>query len=122
MTQHSYRHTDDRFNALSDRDNFWGPLIGFRPEKTRCISVARALAITGMLGAFYGMLLNFSLVLLWRHTSYHVPPVYVMPALLTLTYFVMFQITLGPAWNRRARQLARRAGYIASVRNPQSER
>jgi len=39
----------------------------------------------------------------------------VMPSILTLTYFVAFQLTLGPAWNRRARLMVRRDGYLQSI-------
>ena len=115
MAQHAQRDTDERFNDLSDRDAFWGPLLGFRPEKKRCISSLRALTIAATLGGFYGMLLNLVLALLCRHTSQHVPPVYMMPGMLTLTYFIAFQLTLGPAWNRRAKLMVRRDGYLDSI-------
>lgn len=38
-----------------------------------------------------------------------------MPTVLTLTYYVAFQLTLGPAWNRRARLLVRREDYLHSI-------
>ena len=116
MAQKADRHTDERFNELSDSDSFWGPLIGFRPEQRRCISNTRALSICLMLGAFYGLLLDLILVLICRSNAQPVPPVFVMPTILTLTYFVIFQFTLGPAWNRRARLIVRREGYLESLR------
>jgi hypothetical protein len=115
MAQHAQRDTDERFNELSDRDAFWGPLIGFRPEKNRCISSFRALAMATVLGGFYGMLLNLALALLCRHSAQRVPALYMMPSILTLTYFVAFQLTLGPAWNRRAKLIVRRDGYLQSI-------
>ena len=64
MAQHAQRDTDERFNELSDRDAFWGPLLLFRPEKKRCISSFRAFVMAATLGAFYGMLLNLVLWLI----------------------------------------------------------
>ena len=115
MAQHAQRDTDERFNELSDRDAFWGPLLLFRPEKKRCISSFRALAMATTLGAFYGMLLNLALALICRHSAQRLPALYLMPSILTLTYFVAFQLTLGPAWNRRARLMVRRDDYLQSI-------
>lgn len=122
MAQHAQRETDERFNQLSDRDAFWGPLLAFRPEKRRCISGSRSLAMAATLGGFYGMILNLALALIFRKiTHQHLPSVLMMPAILTLTYWVAFQLTLGPAWNRRARLLLRREGYLASIGRPREE-
>jgi len=115
MAQRAQREFDERFNELSDKDAFWGPLLPFRPEKNRCIGKFRALTMATMLGSFYGMLLNFALVLLCRSSGQRLPALYMMPATLTLTYFVAFQLTLAPAWNRRAKLLVRRAGYLQSI-------
>jgi hypothetical protein len=115
MAQHAQRDTDERFNELTDKESFWGPLLAFRPEKKRCISSFRALTMASVLGAFYGMLLNLVLALICRHTGQRVPALHMMPAILTLTYFVAFQLTLGPAWNRRAKLLERREGYMHSI-------
>jgi len=115
MAQHAQRDTDERFNELSDKDAFWGPLLVFRPEKKRCISSFRAFTMAATLGMFYGMLLNLALALLCRHSGHAVPAVHLMPSMLTLTYFVAFQLTLGPAWNRRARLMMRRDGYLDSI-------
>jgi len=115
MAQHAQREADERFNELSDKDAFWGPLLAFRPDKRRCISSFRVLTMAATLGGVYGMLLNFALALICRHTAQRVPAVYLMPAMLTLTYFVAFQLTLGPAWNRRAKLLVRREGYLESI-------
>lgn len=115
MAQQAQREIDERFNDLSDKDAFWGPLLSFRPEKKRCISSFRALTMASVLGAFYGMLLNLILALICRHSSQRVPALYMMPSILTLTYFVAFQLTLGPAWNRRAKLMARRDGYLQTI-------
>ena len=122
MAQQAHRDTDERFNDLSDRDQFWGPLLGFRPDKKRIISSARVLAMACTLGGFYGMLLNLVLALLLRRSEQHLPAVFVMPAMLTATYFALFQLTLGPAWNRRARLMMRREGYLQSIGRTPNER
>jgi hypothetical protein len=114
MAQQVHRETDERLNELSDRDAFWGPLLSFRPEKHHCISAGRALVLTSLVGGFYGMLLNLMLAMICRH-GHPMPPVYGAPLVLTLTYFVAFQLSIGPAWNRRARLLVRRADYLQST-------
>jgi hypothetical protein len=114
MAQQVHREIDERLNELSDKDAFWGPLLSFRPEKKRCISAGRVLMLTSLVGGFYGMVLNVMLALICRH-SRAVPPVYGAPLVLTFTYFVAFQLSLGPAWNRRARLLVRRADYLQSI-------
>jgi hypothetical protein len=122
MAQQAQRDGDERLNELSDRDAFWGPLLAFRPEKRRCISGARALTMAASLGGFYGMLLNLVLALILRKGAHHhLPSVLIMPAVLTFTYFVAFQLTLGPAWNRRARLMLRRDGYLDSIGRARDE-
>ncbi|HYP77314.1 MAG TPA: hypothetical protein VER12_15195 [Polyangiaceae bacterium] len=115
MAQHAQREFDERLNELSDKDAFWGPLLPFRPDKKRCISSFRALTMAAILGGFYGMLLNLVVVMICRHTGQRVPALHLMPSILTLTYFVAFQLTLGPAWNRRAKLMVRRDGYLDSI-------
>jgi len=116
MAQQAQRELDERLNQLSDKDTFWGPLLPFRPEKNQCISSFRAMTMAAILGGFYGMLLNLILALICRQTAQRVPALYLMPSMLTSTYFVAFQLTLGPAWNRRARLIARRNGYLQRIR------
>ena len=115
MAQHAQRDSDERLNQLSDQNAFWGPLLAFRPEKNRCISQLRAMTMACAFGGFYGMLLNFGLSFLCRATGHHAPSLYGVPLVLSFTYLVGFQFTLGPAWNRRARLLARREGFMHSI-------
>lgn len=118
MAQQAQRDLDERFNELSDRDAFWGPLLAFRPDKRECIGNLRALGMASVLGGFYGMMLNIMLAFICRRTGHHLPPLVLMPSVLTLTYLVAFQLTLGPAWNRRARLMLRREGYLQSIGRP----
>jgi hypothetical protein len=115
MAQQVHREIDERLNELSDKDAFWGPLLSFRPEKNCCLGVGRVLTLTSLVGGFYGMVLNLMLAMICRH-SQAMPPVYGAPLVLTFTYFVAFQLSLGPAWNRRARLLIRRADYLQSIK------
>ena len=121
MAQQAQRDLDERFNELSDRDAFWGPLLAFRPERRECIGQLRAFTMASVLGVFYGMVLNIMLALICRRTGHHLPPLFLMPGVLTLTYLVAFQLTLGPAWNRRARLMVRREGYLQSIGRPSAD-
>ena len=115
MAQQAQREIDERLNELSDKDAFWGPLLAFRPDKRQCISSFRAMTMAAILGSFYGMLLNLVLALICRHSTQRIPALYMMPSILTSTYFIAFQLTLGPAWNRRAKLITRRDGYLQSI-------
>jgi hypothetical protein len=106
--------TDKRYNELSDNDDLWGPFVGFRPAKNQAFSRLRAFSLIAAFGSVYGMLLNFAIALASRHG--HLPRVYIVPTTLTLIAFAAFQLTLGPAWNRRACLLARRDQYLAQIR------
>jgi hypothetical protein len=121
MAQQAFNHRDERLNEVTDRDALWGPFVGFRPEKNRCFSELRVLALALAVGSSYGLLLNLGLALVLRLVGHHPPSVYGVPLLLTLTYFVGFRFTLGPAWNRRARLLARRADYMQSIGRPSDQ-
>jgi hypothetical protein len=113
--------SDERLNELSDRDALWGPLLSFRPDKSRHFSGARVFTLAVVVGGFYGLLLNLGLAMICRLSGQHAPSVYGVPSLLTFTYFAGFQLTLGPAWNRRARLLVRRADYLQSIGRPSDQ-
>jgi hypothetical protein len=115
MAQQTFNQSDERLNQITDHDPFWGPFIAFRPEKNRYFSRFRALALATTVGGVYGALLNVGLAVLCRLSGQHAPSIYGVPLVLTLTYLVGFQLTLGPAWNRRARLLVRRADYLQSI-------
>ena len=121
MAQQAFHPSDERLNAVTDRDELWGPLLGFRPEKRRCFSAARVLGVALVAGGFYGLLLNLGLALICRITGHPAPSLFGVPLVLTFTYFVGFQLTLGPAWNRRARLLVRRADYMHSIGRPSDQ-
>jgi hypothetical protein len=113
---------DDRLNHFNDQDEMWGPLLFLRPERHQPMSVLRVLAISGLLGSFYGMLGNVVLGLLARGGSGGKPSVVMMPLLLTAVYFVCAQISLAPAWNRRARLVSRKQSWAELTRRPAPSR
>jgi hypothetical protein len=115
MTHWEHSETDRRYNELSDSDGIWGPFVCFRPKKNQPISHLRALALIGAFCSVYGMLLNFAIAL--GSHGHHFPKVYVIPTTLTLITYVAFELTLGPAWNRRAFLLARRDQFLAQTRH-----
>ena len=109
---------DERLNHFSDSDEMWGPLLFLRPAERQVMSPARVLLITGLLGAFYGMLANVVLALLARTGPVGKPSPLMMPALLTAMYFVCAQLSIVGAWNRRARALSRRLDWVELTRRP----
>jgi hypothetical protein len=121
MAQQAFNHSDEWLNELTDRDALWGPLVSFRPEKNRCFTGLRVAALAATTGGFYGAMLGLALAMVCRIAGLHLPPPYAVPLLLTLTYFVGFQFTLGPAWNRRARLMVRRADYMQSIGRPSDQ-
>src|SRR5205823_209789 len=86
MTQQAFHHTDERLNAVTDRDELWGPLLSFRPEKRCCFSAARVLGIATVAGSVYGLLLNLALGIICRLCGHHAPPLLGVPMVLTFTY------------------------------------
>ncbi|HEY5375559.1 MAG TPA: hypothetical protein VIK01_17890 [Polyangiaceae bacterium] len=100
---------------MSDNEALWGPLLSFRPEKARRFGAERAVLLAVLFGGFYGLLLSLMIALICRAIGRPPPLIYAAPSVLTFFAFVGFEFTLGPAWNRRARLLARREGYLRSV-------
>lgn len=121
MDRQAFRHTDERLNEVSDKDALWGPLVSFRPAKNQCFTAARVLALAATFGGFYGLFLDLMLAFICKVTRHPMPHGYVIPLLLTFTYFAGVQLTLGPAWNRRARLLIRRADYLQSIGRPSDQ-
>ncbi len=105
--------TDRRYNELSDSDGVWGPFVCFRPDKSRPFTRLRAFALIAAFCSVYGMLLNFAIAI-GSHQQ-HLPKVYAIPITLTLILFAAFELTLGPAWNRRAFLISRRDRYLAQT-------
>ena len=115
MDNRSYR-ADERLNQFSDNDEMWGPLLFLRPTQRQVMSPARVLLLATLLGLFYGMLGNVMLALMAKAGPGGKPPLWAMPALLTVMYFVCAQLSIVAAWNRRARATSRRLDWVALTR------
>ena len=118
MDKRTFR-ADDRLNELNDRDDMWGPLLFLRPERHQPLTSSRALLLSALLGGFFGMLGNVMLGLMLQVGEHRGrPAIWLMPALLTVMYFVCGQLSLGAAWNRRARLLSRRLDWAELTGRP----
>jgi len=117
MDKRTFR-ADEKLNQLSDRDAGWGPLLFLRPERHQPLGAGRVLLIAASLGGFYGMLGNVVLSLIAHAGAVGKPPPLLMPALLTVMYFVCAELSVVAAWNRRARLLARRLDWAELTGRP----
>jgi hypothetical protein len=117
MDNRTFR-ADDKLNQLNDRDDMWGPLLFLRPERHQVMTPTRVLALSALLGGFFGMLGNVALGLLANAGEGYRPHVLMMPGLLTAMYFVCAELSLVAAWNRRARLLSRRIDWAELTGRP----
>jgi hypothetical protein len=99
--------SDRVFTDFCDRDANWGPLLFLRPAREARISAARTGLGALILGLPYGLLATILLSLLARAVAQPAPSLAHFPLLLTLGYWLVAQLTLARAWNRRAERLAR---------------
>lgn len=90
-----------------DHDANWGPLLFLRPERQEKMSTIRTAAGAVLLGLPYGLLATILLALCARAMARPAPSLFLFPLALTLGYWLVAQVTLARAWNRRAARLAR---------------
>ena len=90
-----------------DHDANWGPLLFLRPERREKMSALRTAAGAVLLGLPYGLFAAILLALFSRFMARPAPGLFMFPLLLTLGYWLVAQVTLARAWNRRAARLAR---------------
>jgi hypothetical protein len=98
---------DSVFTEFCDRDSNWGPLLFLRPTQGKRIGVARTVAGAVLLGLPFGLFATILLTLCARVLARPAPALVEFPLLLTLGYWLVAQLTLARAWNRRAARLAR---------------
>jgi membrane protein YdbS with pleckstrin-like domain len=98
---------DDLVIDFCDTDVKWGPFLFLRPERARRLGIWRIAGMSGIFGLFFGLLGSIALALVARGLDRPVPPLAAFPAALTLLYFAVCQLTIVPAWNRRAERLSR---------------
>lgn len=107
MLDHDPSTTDQFFTDYCDAEGNWGPLLVFRPRREETLSVVRVLAMSLLLGVSFGLLGDVLLLLAARVLDKTPSSPFSLPAVLTLAYFVVGQLTIAPAWNRRAERLRR---------------
>lgn len=88
-------------NKLSDSETEWWPFQFLRPAREERLGFARALALAVLNGAPLGLAAN-ALTSLAGKTIH---PVF-FPAIMTLSFFALYQATIAFFWNRRAERLA----------------
>lgn len=113
--------TENKLNELADRDREWGPFLFLRPKRHARIGFFRALALSCLIGIFFGMGANVIVAVLARAMEKPFPPVYAIPGALTLLYFIVFRFTVGAAWNRRAKRLGHLKAFVEDSEQARSE-
>jgi hypothetical protein len=103
--------SDQVFTDFCDHDRNWGPLLFLRPPQVERISPLRTAAGALLLGLPYGLFATIVLALFAHLFSRPLPSLLPFPLLLTLGYWLVAQVTLARAWNRRATRLARLARW-----------
>ena len=76
-------------NDISDRDEQWGPLLFLRPARHAPMGWLRTGVLAILLGGLFGMAGSIVLALMARGLGRPLPSVYLMPAALTVVYFLV---------------------------------
>ena len=109
MPNQSNSHTDELFTRVVDSDEQWGPLLFLRPALHARFGLARLFTVAVLIGGAFGLPGSILLGLMARAAQRPALPVYVFPLVLTAVYFCVCQLSIVPAWNRRALRLSKRA-------------
>jgi hypothetical protein len=98
---------DELFTRIVDSDEQWGPLLFIRPPKDTRFGVDRVLVLAVLVGGGFGVPGSVLLALIARAAQRPPLPLFVFPLVLTIVYFSICQLSIVPAWNRRAQALAK---------------
>ena len=107
MANHTHSYVDELFTRIVDSDPQWGPLLFLRPRTAAPFGVARVVALSVLVGGAFGLAGSILLALLARASNQAPLPVYAFPLVLTMVYFSICQLSIVPAWNRRALRLSK---------------
>ncbi len=108
MPHQSDSHADQLFTRVVDTDAQWGPLLFLRPAPHQQFGLTRLFAIAVLIGGAFGLAGSIVLALMARAAQRPPLPIYVFPLVLTAVYFCVCQLSIVPAWNRRALRLSKR--------------
>lgn len=114
MDPFSRTSLDHTLTEFCDQDRNWWPLLSLRPNRAQPLGLLRTWALATLLGLPLGMLANILIALLTRTIGGTPPSVWFLPLLIIGLNGCALHLTLVPAWNRRARQLAR----VQKLRSP----
>lgn len=90
-----------------DQDHNWWPLLSLRPERAQPLGALRTWTLATLLGLPLGLLANIIIALLARVISGAPPAGWLLPVMIIGLNGLALQLTLVPAWNRRAQRLTR---------------
>jgi hypothetical protein len=90
-------------NTVNDHDSQWWPFVFLRPEQGERMTSLRVLALSLLLGTFFGMLANVAVALTGGPLPR--PHVLVFPVSTAFGFFAIFRATFAYSWNRRAARL-----------------
>lgn len=116
--QSSDSHIDELFTRVLDADHQWGPLLFLRPSRAERFGAARVFALSVLVGGGFGLPGSIFLALCARAAHRAPLPVFVFPLVLTAIYFCLCQLSVVPAWNRRALRLATRRTVASTAERP----
>lgn len=98
---------DDTLTEFCDRDRNWWPLLFLRPSRDQPVGLVRTWTLATLLGLPLGLFANVLIALLARVLGAGAPSGWLLPLILVGLNGLALHLTLVPAWNRRAHQLAR---------------
>jgi len=109
-------HVDELFVRVLDADHQWGPLLFLRPSSDERFGVLRVFALSVLVGGGFGLPGSIFLGLSARAAHREPLPLFVFPLVLTAIYFCLCQLSVVPAWNRRALRLATRRAAASTFK------
>src|SRR3954466_2391473 len=108
MQKHSDSHVDELLIRVVDSDQQWGPLLFLRPALNEHFGALRMLVLSLLIGGAFGLPGSILLALTARAAHRPALPLFAFPLVLTVVYFCVCQLSIVPAWNRRAQRLSNR--------------
>ena len=102
MLEDGMNQFEELANWASDQETQWWPFGFLRPEQHERMSNRRVLALSILYGTFAGFLMNVAARLGGAPAGLRP---WLLPALGTAGFFLLFRMTFALCWNRRADRL-----------------